>query len=112
MQTTDSIEYLTALLGAEAVEKLRDALGGRTVYIPQKQHRNKGPYFRIRARLVERGSSYRQWALANGYQPRTVAQAVSRWAGKDTLPRGRLTYRVLRELSEYIGMEVTKGVLA
>lgn len=61
---------------------------------------------------MERGSSYRQWALARGYQPRTVSQAVNRWAGKNDLPRGRLTYRVLRELSEYIGEEVTRGVLA
>lgn len=66
----------------------------------------------VRARLVERGSSYRQWALARGYQPRTVSQAVNRWAGKDSLPRGRLTYHVLRELSQFIDAEITKGVLA
>jgi len=66
----------------------------------------------IRARLIERGSSYRQWALDRGYQPRTVTQAVARWAGKDTLPRGRLTYRVLRELSQFIEEEITKGISA
>jgi gp16 family phage-associated protein len=65
----------------------------------------------VRARLVERGTSYRQWALANGYQPRTVTQAVNRWAGKRDLPRGRLTYRILRDLSRYLGTEVVRGVL-
>jgi len=67
---------------------------------------------KIRARLVERGTSYRQWAMAHNYQPRTVTQAVNRWAGKADLPRGRLTYSILRDLSLYIGDEVTKGVLA
>lgn len=36
----------------------------------------------VRARLVERGSSLRQFALNAGYEPRTVTRAVSRWAGK------------------------------
>ena len=67
---------------------------------------------KIRARLVERGTSYRQWAIAHNYHPRTVTQAVNRWAGKADLPRGRLTYNILRDLSQYIGAEVTKGVLA
>jgi len=66
----------------------------------------------VRARLVERGTSYRQWAMAHNYQPRTVTQAVNRWAGKSSLPRGRLTYQILRDLSRYIGQEVTEGVLA
>lgn len=57
----------------------------------------------VRARLVERGSSLRQFALNAGYEPRTVTQAVSRWAGKNELPRGRLTYRILRDLSVVIG---------
>ena len=40
----------------------------------------------VRARLVERGSSYRQWAIVNNYQPRTVTQAVSRWETDLALP--------------------------
>lgn len=36
----------------------------------------------IQARLIERGSNFRQFALGAGYEPRTVTQAVSRWAGK------------------------------
>lgn len=66
----------------------------------------------VRARLVEQGSSLRAWAIDNGFQPRTVAQAVHRWAGKDRLPRGLTTYRILQKLSEQIGEEITKGVLA
>lgn len=65
----------------------------------------------IQARLVERGSSYRQFALAHGYKPRTVTQVVARWAGRNELPRGRLSYRILRDLSRTIGKEVAPGVL-
>lgn len=65
----------------------------------------------VRARLVEQGSSLRAWAIDNGFQPRTVAQAVHRWAGKDRLPRGLTTYRILQKLSQEIGEEITKGVL-
>jgi hypothetical protein len=70
-------------------------------------HKNK-----VRAQLVARGSSLRKWALANGYEPRTVAQTVSRWAGADRLPRGIKAFRILEKLSKELGEEVTKGVLA
>lgn len=66
----------------------------------------------IRARLVEKGSSFRQFALANGYEPRTVTQAVDRWAESDSLPRGRLTFRILRDLSRELGIEILPGILA
>ena len=65
----------------------------------------------IQARLIERGSNFRQFALGAGYEPRTVTQAVSRWAGKKELPRGRLTYKIVRDLSVVIGREVTPGIL-
>lgn len=65
----------------------------------------------IRARLVEKGSSFRQFALANGYEPRTVTQAVDRWAESDSLPRGRLTFRILRDLSRELGIEILPGLL-
>lgn len=65
----------------------------------------------IHARLIERGSNFRQFALSHGYEPRTVTQAVERWAESETLPRGRLTFRILRELSQEIGEEVVPGIL-
>jgi hypothetical protein len=65
----------------------------------------------IHARLIERGSNFRQFALSHGYEPRTVTQAVERWAESETLPRGRLTFRILRELSQEIGAEVVPGIL-
>lgn len=65
----------------------------------------------IRARLMERGISYRQWALSHGYEPRTVTQVVHRWAGKPGLPRGRLSFRILRDLSREIGREISTGIL-
>lgn len=64
----------------------------------------------IHASLIERGSNFRQWAIANGYEPRTVLAVVDRWAGKSDLPRGRLSFRILRDLSVAIGKEVTPGI--
>lgn len=64
----------------------------------------------IQARLVEQDSSFRQFALENGYEPRTVTQAVTRYAGQHDLPRGRLTFRILLKLSQTIGKEVIPGI--
>ncbi|UUE71113.1 hypothetical protein [Pectobacterium aroidearum] len=66
---------------------------------------------KILARLIERDTNFRQFALGSGYDPRTVTKAVDRWAGKSTLPRGRLTYKILRELSVVIDAEVIPGIL-
>ncbi|EDS5484649.1 hypothetical protein HY28_005249 [Salmonella enterica subsp. enterica] len=65
----------------------------------------------IQVRLVERHTSFRQFALSRGYKPRTVTQAVNRWAGSYEFPRGRLTYRILRDLSRVIDAEVIPGIL-
>jgi len=65
----------------------------------------------IQARLIERGSNFRQFAMSHGYGTRTVTQAVQRWAGHDSLPQGRLTFCILRDLSEFIGEEVLPGIL-
>ncbi|MDC6490464.1 hypothetical protein EIG75_22835 [Pseudomonas syringae] len=66
----------------------------------------------IQARLIEHGSNFRQFALSHGYGARTVTQAVQRWAGHDSLPQGRLTFCILRDLSKFIGEEVLPGILA
>lgn len=65
----------------------------------------------VHARLIERGTNFRRWALAHGYEPRTVTQVVTRWAGKNQQPRGRLSFRILRDLSKTLGAEVVPGVL-
>lgn len=57
------------------------------------------------------GLTYRQWAMAKNLNPRTVTQAVNRYAGRHTLPRGRLTFQILRDLSDAIGAEVVRGIL-
>lgn len=46
----------------------------------------------IRARLIEQGLSFCQFALAHGYDPRTVTQTVTRWAGSQTLPNSRIAF--------------------
>lgn len=65
----------------------------------------------IQARLIERGSNFRQFAISHGYQPRTVTQVVQRWAGHNGLPRGRLSFCILRDLSTVIGLEILPGIL-
>lgn len=65
----------------------------------------------VQARLVERGTNFRKFALAGGYEPRTVTQVVNRWAGRKQLPRGRLSFRILQELSRVIEAEIIPGVL-
>ncbi|WP_313055253.1 hypothetical protein [Pseudomonas lopnurensis] len=40
-----------------------------------------GDQRQIHARLIEQGLTFRQFALAKGYDPRTVIQTVARWAG-------------------------------
>lgn len=66
----------------------------------------------IQARLIEHGSNFRQFALSHGYEVRTVTQVVQRWAGNNKLPRGRLTFQILRDLSRVIGKEILPGILA
>lgn len=65
----------------------------------------------IQARLIECGSNFRQFALSHGYEVRTVTQVVERWAGHETLPRGRLSFRIMQDLSRLIGKEVLPGIL-
>lgn len=65
----------------------------------------------IQARLIERGSNFRQFAISHGYEPRTVTQVIKRWAGHTNLPSGRLTFRILQDLSVFIGQEVLPGIL-
>lgn len=65
----------------------------------------------IQIRLLESGSNFRKFALAHGYVPRTVTQVVDRWAGQKDLPRGRLSFQILKSLSMHIGHEVSPGIL-
>jgi len=65
----------------------------------------------IHARLIERGSNFRRFALAHGYKPRTVTQVVKRWAGSDDQPCGRLSFGILQALSREIGCEIVPGAL-
>lgn len=64
----------------------------------------------IHAKLIEQGLTFRQFALAHNYTPRTVLAAVDRWAGSNKLPRGLLTFHILRDLSRQIGTDVIPGI--
>ncbi|SDQ54729.1 hypothetical protein SAMN05216487_2437 [Pseudomonas sp. UC 17F4] len=65
----------------------------------------------VQARLIERGSNFSKFAHQHNYDPCTVRQAVERWADKTTLPSGRITFSILRDLSRFIGEEVVPGIL-
>ncbi len=64
----------------------------------------------ILAKLVLQDSNYRRFALAHQYEPRTVTQAVDRYAGTNKKPRGILTYKILRDLSKFIDEPVIDGL--
>jgi hypothetical protein len=61
--------------------------------------------------LAEKETNLRQWAIDHDYKPRTVQQVVQRYIGADREPRGRLTYKILRELSRTLGKEILPGIL-
>lgn len=78
----------------------------------EKPKRFKKEFRYIQARLVEQDSSFRRFALDHGYEPRTVTQVVSRYAGGNDLPRGRLSFHILLTLSRTIEKEVVPGIYA
>lgn len=65
---------------------------------------------RLHAALIQNGTTFRRWALANNYNPRTVIAVVDRWAGKKSFPNGAMSRRILRDLSIEIGREVIPGL--
>lgn len=66
----------------------------------------------IRARLLEQGLTLRQFALNKGYPPRTLTQVMDRWVGSQSLPNGRISYSIMRDLSLQVGEELIPGLLA
>lgn len=66
---------------------------------------------RVHAALILRGYSYASWAEANGYLARTVIQSVHRYAGTQKQPQGRLTWKILCEISQETGIELVPGSL-
>lgn len=85
-------------------------MAGQT--IKRKDAARRKSYQTIRAKLVEKDSSLRAWAMDNGYDASTVRLAVQRYAGGATMPRARLTFRILVEVSRFTGIEVVPGILA
>jgi hypothetical protein len=65
----------------------------------------------ILTHLFLRGQTLRGWARAHGYKPGTVDKVVARWAGCQDEPQGRLSYRILRDLSVEMGREIVPGLL-
>lgn len=66
---------------------------------------------RVRARLLSRtGMSIRAWSMARNYKPRNVHAALTRWAGRNRPPMGRIAFRVLRDMSQDIGEEIVPGL--
>lgn len=64
----------------------------------------------IQARLLQRDSNLHRFALLHDYHPRTVLSVVDRWAGTGRLPRGVVAFHILKDLSQYIQMEIAPGL--
>jgi hypothetical protein len=64
----------------------------------------------LRARLLERNTNMRQFALKHQIEPRTVQQTVHRYVGTNRTPRGLLTWRILKLLSREIDQPVIDGL--
>ncbi len=75
-----------------------------------KSRKQRMAFRAVQAELVARDSSFRQFALEHGYEPRTVTQVLARWAGRHDMPRGVLSFRILFDLSEAIGREIIPGI--
>lgn len=76
-----------------------------------KEKAARNARLKIRACLLEKDSSLRQFALKHGYEPRTVTQVLTRWVGAEHLPQGRIAFCILRDLSKTVGYEVLPGIL-
>lgn len=60
----------------------------------------------IHAHLIARGTSCRDWALAHGYNPRTVQAYVKKYApdtGLSPMRDGSLAKKIMSELYDFIG---------
>lgn len=95
-------------LSGPVLPSQRQHLTYDTHYSPEAANMNKR---QIHARLIEHGSNFRRFALDHGYEPRSVTQAVQRWAESGRLPRGRVTCSILRDLSQLLGEELVPGIL-
>jgi len=59
----------------------------------------------ILAALKGRGTTARQWALARGYRPRTVYQAIRTWGGRAQRPLGGVNRQILADLRGFLGAD-------
>lgn len=66
---------------------------------------------KLHAQLILKGYSWASWAEKHGYLARTVTQAAYRYAGSKDQPRGRLTWKILCDLSRDTGIELVPGSL-
>lgn len=65
----------------------------------------------IHAHLIAKGSSCRAWALARGYNPRTVQAYVQKFApdtGVKPMRDGSLAKEIMAQLYQFIGYQSTE----
>lgn len=80
--------------------------------ISERRKPDNPTFRRAYAALVLKGHSWASWADEKGYLPRTVTQVVNRYAGTNDQPRGRLTWKILCDLSRDTGIELVPGSLS
>lgn len=79
-----------------------------------EDRRSSDNFFAVRlasVALALQGHSWASWAQSKGYQPRTVTQVAYRYAGTQDQPRGRLSWKILCDLSRDTGIELVPGSL-
>jgi len=66
----------------------------------------------IRVELMLQGYSIRSWAREHGFCEFTTLASINRYAGTQDVPRGRITFAILVQLSRTVGQEIVPGLYA
>ncbi|MDX1301223.1 hypothetical protein [Photobacterium sp.] len=63
--------------------------------------------YQLQGALRSKGWTVRSWAIANGYNPRTVLHCISTFAPENKrLPKRRLSMSIMEDLSKKLGVDL------
>lgn len=66
----------------------------------------------IRAELMRRGMTLKDFATKHGFIPQSVCKAIDRHAGKESVPRGKITFRILETIHQEISHDGTETTVS
>lgn len=75
-------------------------------WAPRPRVETLSSHLQLRAMLYQRNQSITDWALSRGYTPGTAQRVIHRWLKSQGVPRGALTRRILRDLSNDLGIQI------